>query len=133
MKDGVTQDDINEGGCCYNYYNEHKCPCVQDGGWPKLYCTKENSETSFWVPEGEHGINCKPGQDDPSDDTDIGPAYYWTRAKEEHRLEEPCQDEPFCQDYKHSAGSCYDASGDPSSGHTVVCNVDEATCQAVQN
>lgn len=130
MKEGATESDLAVGGCCYNYYNEHKCPCVKDGGFPMSQC---DSSSATWVNEGSHSINCtgKPLPAKPTEGIvtdDLGPAHFWTEAKTTHRLEEPCDDAPFCQDFATSAGSCYDSSGDPSSGHAVVCNVDEATC-----
>jgi hypothetical protein len=34
--DSVTLAEMEtvalEGGCCYNYYDEHKCPCHSEGG-----------------------------------------------------------------------------------------------------
>jgi hypothetical protein len=131
MKPNVTKADLTAGGCCYNYYNEHKCPCVKDGGYPMKGC---NSASSAWIEEGGHGINCTgrwivtAGDNFVTDD--LAPAPYWTKAKDEYRLETPCKDAPFCQDFATSAGSCYDSSGDPSSGHVVVCNVDEFSCKA---
>jgi hypothetical protein len=128
------EDVDQQGGCCYNYYKEHKCICVNEkyadgkpGKYPTECKAKEGTHgPGTWVKEGTHGVNCtgRPG----SLKGQIDPAPYWTKAKVELKLETKCENSPFCQDFAVSHGSCYDGSSDPSSGHVVVCNIKREDC-----
>jgi len=118
-----------EGGCCYNYYDEHKCPCHSEGGKLPSECSKvvDGHGPGTWLAEGEHNVNCTGRA--VAAKTDTTPAPYWTHAVEDLHLNKKCEGAvPYCQDSPTSEGSCYDSSADPNSGHAVVCNVNQQAC-----